>query len=75
MAQLHCYLPDDEAHSLKLRAERAGMSVSRYLAELARKDLVSEWPKGYFRRLFGESEPAPIERGNQGKLETRADIE
>ena len=50
------------------------MSVSRYLAELARKDLVSEWPEGYFRRLFGES-PAPIERGHQGDLETRAVIE
>lgn len=75
MAQLHCYLRDEEAASLKRRAERAGMSVSRYLAELARKDLVAEWPEGYFRRLFGESEPAPLERARQSDFETRASIE
>lgn len=72
MAQLHCYLPEDEAQSLRLRAKRAGMSVSRYLAELARKDLVAEWPEGYFERLFGDPDIAPIERGDQGSFENRA---
>lgn len=72
MAQLHCYLPDNEAQSLRHRAERAGMSVSRYLAELARKDLVSDWPEGYFERLFGDPHVAPIKRGEQGEFEPRA---
>jgi len=75
MAQLHCYLPDKEADSLKRRAERAGMSVSRYLAELARRDLVSDWPEDYFQKLFGQPNPAPIERAREGSFETRPDIE
>ena len=75
MAQLHCYLREDEAESLRYRAERAGMSVSRYLAELARKDLVSDWPEGYFERLFGGEKIAPIERGPQGDLEARSRLE
>ncbi len=74
MAQLHCYLPDKEAESLRHRAQRAGMSVSRYLAELARKDLVSDWPEGYFERVFGGAEIAPITRGTQGEFETRRKI-
>lgn len=75
MAQLHCYLPDEDAESFRRRAARAGMSVSRYLAELARKDLVSEWPEGYFRQLFGQNEIAPIERGAQADPETRPPLE
>ena len=71
MAQLHCYLRDEEAESLRHRAQRAGMSVSRYLAELAREDLVSEWPVGYFERLFDRDTNAPIERGSQGDFEAR----
>lgn len=75
MTQLHCYLPDKEAESLRQRAKHAGMSVSRYLAELARKNLVSGWPEGYFQRLFGDDEIAPIARGNQGGFEVRPSIE
>ena len=75
MAQLHCYLPDQEAESLRRRAEIAGMSVSRYLAELARKDLVSKWPEGYFERLFGHDDVAPIERGDQGEFESRSALD
>ncbi len=75
MAQLHCYLPDEEAESFRRRAERAGMSVSRYLAELARKDMVSEWPEDYFGQVFGIEEISPIERGQQGDFETRSLLE
>lgn len=74
MAQLHCYLPDEEAESLRHRAQRAGMSVSRYLAELARKDLISNWPEGYFDRVFGGDDSAPIARDTQGEFEKRAPI-
>lgn len=75
MAQLHCYLPEKEAESLRRRAEQAGMSVSRYLAELARRDLVSEWPEGYFERLFDRDEIAPLERSSQGEYESRTRLE
>lgn len=75
MAQLHCYLPEEDAESFRRRAARAGMSVSRYLAELARKDLVSDWPEDYFAQVFGHDHIAPIERGAQGDLETRLPLE
>lgn len=75
MAQLHCYLPDDQAELLRQRAERSDMSVSRYLAELARKDLKSNWPDNYFEQLFERDDIAPIERGAQGDLEVRTRIE
>jgi len=75
MAQLHCYLRKEEAESLRHRAERAGMSVSRYLAELARKDLVSDWPEGYFEGLFNRERIVPIERGTQGDFEVRTPVE
>jgi hypothetical protein len=75
MAQLHCYLPDQEAEALKRRAEQAGMSLSRYLAELARKDLVTAWPPGYFERLYPNREIAPIKRFASTEPEDRARIE
>lgn len=75
MTQLHCYLPDDEAELLKRRASQAGMSVSRYLAELARKDLVTEWPPKYFEQVFPEDDVAPMERPPQGTFERRSKLE
>lgn len=75
MPQLHCYLPDDVADSLKRRAEQAGMSVSRYLAELARHDVGQSWPEGYFERVFGCGEIDPMERPQQGDFEQRAVLE
>ncbi|MCA1777965.1 MAG: hypothetical protein LC637_00875 [Xanthomonadaceae bacterium] len=74
MAQLHCYLPDDQAESFRRRAERANMSVSRYLAELARKDMQSSWPENYFEQLFERDDIAPIERGAQGDFGVRTRI-
>jgi hypothetical protein len=71
MAQLHCYVPDKVADSLKRRAEQAGMSVSRYLAELARRDIDQAWPEDYFERVFG-ADVDPISRPDQGEFEQRS---
>ena len=75
MAQLHCYLPDDVAESLRRRAERAEMSVSRYLAELARRDIGQAWPEGYFERVFGCGATDSIQRPDQGEFEQRPALE
>ena len=75
MAQLHCYVPDDIAESLRLQAERAGMSVSRYLAELAKKDAAAHWPEGYFDRVFGCGDIDPIRRPDEGEFESRPELE
>lgn len=75
MAQLHCYLPDELAEQVRQRAARAGMSVSRYLAHIARKDVEPGWPPHYFERVFGSHEPAPIERPPQGDFERRPELD
>lgn len=75
MTQLHCYVPDDVAERARRKAKEAGMSVSRYLAELVKRDTgISEpWPEGYFD-LFGEWEGAPLERPPQGEFEDRLEL-
>lgn len=75
MPQLHCYVPDDVAESLKRRARQAGMSVSRYLAELARQDVGQSWPEGYFERVFGSGEIDPMKRPEQGAFDQRTALE
>lgn len=72
MAQLHCYVPEELAEQAQRRAEQAGLSLSRYLAELVKRDAQanSGWPEGYFD-LFGQWEGAPMERAPQGEFEKR----
>jgi len=73
MAQLHCYVPDEIADQAQKKAKQSGLSLSRYLAELVKRDAgASEaWPEGYFE-LFGRWEGAPLERAPQGEFEARA---
>ena len=76
MAQLHCYVPEDIAQQAQLKASQSGLSLSRYLAELVKRDTQANnsWPDGYFD-LFGKWEGAPLERPQQGKLEDRLTLE
>jgi len=75
MAQLHCYVPDEIAEQAQKKAKQSGLSLSRYLAELVKRDAgASEaWPEGYFE-LFGKWEGAPLERAPQGGFEARAKL-
>jgi len=41
MARLYCYVPEVAARKVRGRAEAAGISTSRYLAELIRRDVES----------------------------------
>lgn len=72
MAQLHCYVPEEIAEQAQRRAEQAGLSLSRYLAELVKRDAQanSGWPEGYFD-LFGQWEGASLKRAPQGEFEKR----
>ncbi len=76
MTQLFCYVPDDVARQAQSRADQAGLSLSRYLAELVKRDttLPTGWPEGYFD-LFAAIEGAEIERGPQGEFEERLPLE
>lgn len=76
MTQLHCYVPEEVARRLNDRARQAGLSVSRYLADLVRKDIApaNEWPEGYFD-LFGSWEGEPLVRPPQGGHERRDSLD
>ncbi len=75
MAQLHCYVPEEIARQAQRRARQAGLSLSRYLAELVKRDAGANagWPDGYFD-IFGKWEGAPLERPAQSPLEERLEI-
>jgi hypothetical protein len=76
VAQLHCYVPDEIARQAQRRATQAGLSLSRYLAELVKRDAgaSANWPDGYFD-LFGKWEGEPLERPPQMPREERLKIE
>lgn len=75
MAQLHCYVPEEIARQAQRRAVQAGLSLSRYLAELVKRDAgkSAQWPDGYFE-LFGAWEGAPLVRFPTLPLEDRLQI-
>jgi len=75
MTQLHCYVPEDIAQQAQRRAEQSGLSLSRYLAELVKRDagVSASWPEGYFD-LFGKWEGEPLERPPQLALEKRLEL-
>lgn len=75
MAQLHFYVPDDVARQIQQRAVQANMSVSRYLAELVKREASDQWPKDYFDQVFGQWEGEPLQRAPQGELEKRVELE
>ena len=72
MAQLHCYVPKEIAQQAQRRASQSGLSLSRYLAELVKRDAQTSatWPEGYFD-IFGKWEGTPLERPSQLPLEVR----
>lgn len=67
--QLHLYLPEEIAEEVRKRAEARGLSVSRFLAELVKREVAGGWPEGYFERVVGSWEG--LERPAQGKADLR----
>lgn len=76
MAQLHCYVPEDVAKEVQRKASQSGLSMSRYLAELVKRDagIGACWPEGYFD-LFVPIEGAELARSPQGGFEERLTVE
>lgn len=75
MAQLHFYVSDDIAKKIQNKAEQAHLPVSRYLAELVKRETGQQWPDGYFEQVFETGDPEHLKRTAQGKLETREILE
>lgn len=72
MAQLHFYVPDDVAKRIQEKAKETNLSVSRYLAEIVKREAggQDQWPEGYFE-LFGSWEGEHLVRSPQGEYEDR----
>jgi len=71
MPQLHFYVPDDVAEQIKARAAHAKMPVSRYVADLVKRDVSQGWPEDYFERISGAAESAAIRYEPSGPPEER----
>ena len=70
MPQLHLYVGEDVAATVKARARARGLSVSRYLAALVKEDAARGWPRGFFEEVIGGWK-GTLKRGRQGRLEGR----
>lgn len=75
MPQLHLYIPDELAERIQRQAQSANLSVSRYLAELVQREIVTDWPEGYFEEVVGGWQGGALERPPQGVLEQREPLE
>lgn len=71
MPQLHLYVNDDVAAEINRRAQAAGVSVSRFLAQLVQERARAGWPEGWFDRVPGGWRGDPLDRPPQGEYETR----
>lgn len=74
MPQLHCYVKEELADKLQIKARQAHLSVSRYLALLVEKEVEAQWPEGYFD-LFGRWNGDPLERPAPGEQEPRENFD
>jgi hypothetical protein len=75
MPQLHFYVPKDLADKIRQEAQEADTSISRYLAGLVEREVVNDWPEGYFDEVVGGWVGNPLERPHQGEFERREPFE
>lgn len=71
MPQLHFYVPNDVAEKIKARAAHAKMPVSRYVADLVKRDVGQGWPEGYLERISGRTEGVALRYEPSGPPEER----
>ena len=71
MPQLHFYVPEEIAERVRQEARAAGQSVSRYIADVVKRELEPEWPDWFFDEVVGGWQGEPLERGEQGEYEKR----
>ena len=71
MPQLHLYLPEELASKVILEAQTRGISVSRFLAELVKREIRQGWSEGYFDEVVGQWQGEALQRSDQGELEMR----
>ena len=75
MPQLHFYVPNDVAEQIKRRATQANQTVSRYVAELVKRDAIQGWPEGYFESFSGSPPDPTFKHEPSGPPEERLPLE
>ena len=50
---MHLYVPEPLAQTIRRRAEERGLSVSRYLADLVRREVSDDWEESFFEDVVG----------------------
>jgi hypothetical protein len=71
MAQLHFYVPKELAEKIRQEARATGVSVSRYLANLVKREIALDWPEGFFEEVVGGWLGEPLQRPVQDDFEQR----
>lgn len=71
MPQLHLYVTNALAQKVKQKAQQSGLSTSKYLAELIKRDVGSGWPDAFFAEVVGGWQGETLERPSQGEFELR----
>ncbi|MEW6490605.1 MAG: hypothetical protein AB1578_22170 [Thermodesulfobacteriota bacterium] len=74
MPQLHLYVPEPVAAEIGRKAKERGVSVSRYLAEIVRRDLDRAWPAGFFEDVVGGWKGEALARPPEDHFETRDEL-
>lgn len=76
MSQLHFYVPDEIENKLRLKAKQANLPLSKYLAEIAKKEagIDAQWSEDYLA-LFDDGADASLQRPEQPPLEHRQHFE
>lgn len=75
MPQLHFYVPQSLADRIQQEARAEKRSVSSYLAELVKRELMPAWPEGFFEEVVGGWQGEELERPPQGEFEERIAFE
>jgi hypothetical protein len=71
MPELHLYVSEERAARARERAQQMGMSLSRFLADVIRREVGVGWPERFFDEVVGGWKGQPLERPPQGDLEHR----
>jgi hypothetical protein len=74
MTHIQLELPDDVAGEIQRHAENRGITVSRFVEELVRREAHKGWPKWFFEEVVGGWQGEPLERPAPLTLETREEI-
>ena len=62
------------ADKIKVKVKHAHLSVSRYLAELVKREVANQWPEDYFE-VFEKWEGDPLQRPIQEAYEQRKTLD